>query len=157
MSLKARLGRKYRFHRNRWRALKTPQKIHYVATVFGNKFESLRNRLYLKNWAIAEWFCRKFGLTLPHFMHNVSLTTLNSLKEYRGVEPYAGSLTLIRAKEAPYFPGAQEHCGWDAIVTGGVKVLWAPGDHESMFLEPHLQKVGELLRESLAEVYRQQA
>jgi thioesterase domain-containing protein/non-ribosomal peptide synthetase component F/acyl carrier protein len=157
MSLSARLGRKYRFHRNRWRLLSSQQKFRYVAAVFSNKFESLRNRFYLKNWAIAEWFCRKFGLSLPHFMHNVSLTTLNSLKEYRGVEPYAGSLTLIRAKEAPYFPGAQEHCGWDAIVTGGVKVLWAPGDHESMFLEPHLQKVGELLRESLAEVYRQQS
>ena len=156
MSLSARLGRKYRFHRNRWRALSTKQKSRYIAAVISNKFESVRNRIYLKNWAIAEWFCKKFGLSLPHFMHNVSLTTLNSLKEYRGIEPYAGSLTLIRAKEAPYFPGAQQHCGWDAIVTGGVKVLWAPGDHESMFLEPHLQKVGELLRESLAEVYRQQ-
>jgi thioesterase domain-containing protein len=121
--------------------------------VVGNKLSSVRDRIYLKNWAIAEWFCRKFGLQLPHFMHNVSLTTLNSLKQYRGVEPYPGSLVLIRAKQAPYIPGAREHCGWDAIVKGGVKVLWAPGDHESMFLNPHLQTVGELLRESLAEAY----
>ena len=150
MTFSARMGRKYRFHRNRWRALSTNQKAHYVAMAIGNKFASVRNRFYLKNWAMAEWFCGKFGLSLPHFMHNVSLTTLNSLSEYRGVEPYDGSLTLIRAKEAPYFPGAQEHCGWNSIVKGGVNIMWAPGDHESMFLEPHLHTVGELLRQSMA-------
>jgi non-ribosomal peptide synthetase component F/thioesterase domain-containing protein/acyl carrier protein len=156
MSLSARMSRKFRFHKSQWSRLSLGQRVRYMATVVGNKFASVRNRVYLKNWAAAEWFCRKFGLSLPHFMHNVSLTTLNSLKEYRGVEPYSGSLTLIRAKEAPYIPGAMEHCGWDAIVKGGVKVLWANGNHESMFLEPHLQKVGELIRESLAEAYVQQ-
>lgn len=153
MSFTARLGRKYRFHRNRWRTLSAEQKIRYVAAAIGAKIGSVRNRVYLKNWAIAEWFCHRFGLPLPHFMHNVSLTTLNSLKEYRGVEPYFGSITLIRAEEAPYIPGAKEHCGWDAIVKGGVKVLWAPGDHESMFLEPHLQTVGRLLHQGLEEAY----
>jgi len=156
MSLRARLHRKFRFHKSQWRNLSGSQRARYVATVFGNKLAAVRNRFYLKNWAIAEWFCGKFGLQLPHFMHNVSLTTLNSLKEYRGVEPYSGSLTLIRAKEAPYIPGAKEHCGWDAIVKGGVNVFWAPGNHESMFLDPHLEKVGELLRASLAEAYSQQ-
>lgn len=153
MRLSARIDRKVRFHRNQLRPLSPTQKVRYVFGAISHKFSSIRNRIYLKNWAIAEWFCHKFGLQLPHFMHNVSLTTLNSLKEYRGVEPYPGSLTLIRAKEAPYIPGAKEHCGWDAIVKGGVKVQWAPGDHESMFLNPHLQTVGDLLREGLAEAY----
>jgi thioesterase domain-containing protein len=156
MGLRARLNRKFRFHRNQWRKLSTKQRVRYIASAVGSKVSSVRNRIYLKNWAIAEWFCGKFGLQLPHFMHNVSLTTLNSLKEYRGVEPYSGSLTLIRAKEAPYIPGARDHCGWDAIVKGGVNVLWAPGNHESMFLDPHLQKVGELLRVGLSEAYSQQ-
>ena len=156
MTLRARLSRKFRFHRNRWRSLSTMQRVRYVAAAIGKKFASVRDRLYLKNWAMAEWLCRRFGLTLPHFMHNVSLTTLNSLKEYREVEPYSGSLTLIRAKEAPYIPGAKDHCGWDAIVKGDINVLWAPGDHESMFLDPHLETVGELLRQSLEEAYTQQ-
>ena len=151
MRLSARIYRKFRFHRSQWAPLSPTQRVRYLVGAIRNKFSSIRDRIYLKNWAIAEWFCRKFGLQLPHFMHNVSLTTLNSLKEYRGVEPYPGSLILIRAKQAPYIPGAKEHCGWDAIVKGGVKVLWAPGDHESMFLNPHLQTVGDLLRQSLAE------
>ena len=155
MSLRATLYRKYRFHRNRWNTLSFNQRIRYVSLAISNKFSSLRSKFYLKNWAFAEWFCHRFGLPLPHFMHNVSLTTLNSLKEYRGVEPYPGSMTLIRAKEAPYIPGAKEHCGWESIVLGGVKVLWAPGDHESMFLAPNLHTVGEFLRQSLAEAYAQ--
>jgi non-ribosomal peptide synthetase component F/thioesterase domain-containing protein/acyl carrier protein len=155
MSLRARLDRKYRFHRNQLSPLSQSQRLRYVFSVVGNKLSSIRNRIYLKNWAFAEWFCRQFGLQLPHFMHNVSLTTLNSLKEYRGVEPYMGSMTLIRAKEAPYIPGAKEHCGWDAIVKGGVEVAWAPGDHESMFLEPHLQTVGNLMREGLEKSHAQ--
>jgi non-ribosomal peptide synthetase component F/thioesterase domain-containing protein/acyl carrier protein len=156
MSLRARLDRKYRFHRNQLRPLSRSQKARYIVGVFSNKFSSVRDRIYLKNWAFAEWFCRQFGLQLPNFMNNVSLTTLNSLKEYRGVEPYEGGLTLIRAKEAPYIPGAKDHCGWESIVKGGVKVEWAPGDHESMFLEPHLETVGELLRQGLAESYARQ-
>jgi thioesterase domain-containing protein len=156
MSLRARLSRKYRFHRNRWRTLNPWQRVRYITAAIDHKFASLRNKFYLKNWAIAEWFCRSFGLPLPPFMHNVSLTTLNALKEYRGIEPYMGTLTLIRAKEVPYIPGAKEHCGWNSIVKGGVKVLWAPGDHESMFLPPHLETVGQLLKQSLAEAYAQE-
>ena len=153
MSLRARLYRKYLFHRNRWQTLNNGQRVRYVWLVISNKFSSSRDKFYLKNWAIAEWFCKRFGFSLPHFMHNVSLTTLNSLKEYRGVEAYPGPLTLIRAKEAPYIPGAQEHCGWNAIVKGEIKVLWAPGDHETMFIPPHIHSVGEFLRQGLAEAH----
>jgi non-ribosomal peptide synthetase component F/thioesterase domain-containing protein len=155
MTLRARLYRKYRFHQNRWETLTNLQRFQYVSLAVRNKCSSLLSKLYLKNWAIAEWFCKRFGLPMPHFMHNVSLTTLNSLKEYRGVEPYPGSMVLIRAKDAPYIPGAQEHCGWNAIVQGGVQVLWAPGDHESMFLPPRLHTVGEFLRQGLAEAHAQ--
>jgi thioesterase domain-containing protein len=155
MTLRARLYRKYRFHQNRWETLTNLQRLQYVSLAVRNKCSSLLSKLYLKNWAIAEWFCKRFGLPTPHFMHNVSLTTINSLKEYRGVEPYPGSMVLIRAKDAPYIPGAQEHCGWNAIVQGGVQVLWAPGDHESMFLPPRLHTVGEFLRQGLAEAHAQ--
>ena len=155
MALRARIHRKFLFHQRRWRALSFSQRAQYVSVAVSNKITSLRNKFYLKNWAIAEWFCDHFGLPLPHFMHNVSLNTLNSLKDYGGGGPYPGSLILIRAKEAPYIPGAKEHCGWNSIVKGGVKVLWAPGDHESMFVSPNLQTVGEFLRQGLAEAYAQ--
>jgi len=157
MTLRARMMRKYRFHRSQWKPLGFRQRIRYGGLVFGNKVSAIRDRFYLKNWAVAERLCKYFGLPTPHFMHNVSLTTLNSLKEYRGIEQYPGSLTLIRAEDAPYIPGAKEHCGWNSIVQGGVKVLWAPGNHESMFIPPNIHAVGEMLRNGLAEAYAQQA
>ena len=156
MTFRARFSRKFRFHRSQWQSLSPMQRLRYVALVIGNKISSLQSKLYLKNWALAERFCNHFGLPMPHFMHNVSLTTLNSLKEYRGTEQYPGPLTLIRAQEAPYIPGAQEHCGWDAIVLGGVNVLWAPGNHETMFLPPNLHQVGEFLKLGLLEAYAAQ-
>lgn len=152
-TLRARFHRKLRFHESQVEQLSTGKRIRYVALVISNKLTSLRSRLYLKNWALAERFCRFFGLPMPHFMHNVSLTTLNSLREYRASEPYHGSMTLIRAKEAPYIPGAEEHCGWDAVVQGHIDVLWAPGNHESMFTPPNLQTVGEFLRQGLLAAY----
>ena len=152
-TFRARLDRKFRFHRSQVQSLNTLQRIRYAALVFGNKLGSLRSQFYLKNWAIAERFCNYFGLPMPHFMHNVSLTTLNSLKEYRGTEQYPGSMTLIRAKEAPYIPGAEEHCGWNSIVRGNIEVLWAPGNHETMFMPPNLQTVGEFLKQGLLQAY----
>ena len=156
MTFRARFSRKFRFHRSQWQSLSFLQRLRYAALVIGNKISAMQSQLYLKNWALAERFCNHFGLPMPHFMHNVSLTTLNSLKEYRVTEQYPGPLTLIRAQEAPYIPGAQEHCGWDSIVLGGVNVLWAPGNHETMFLPPNLQQVGEFLKLGLLEAYAAQ-
>jgi non-ribosomal peptide synthetase component F/thioesterase domain-containing protein len=152
-TFRARLDRKFRFHQSQVQSLSTLKRIRYAALVFSNKLGGLRSQFYLKNWAIAERFCNYFGLPMPHFMHNVSLTTLNSLKEYRGTEQYPGPMTLIRAKEAPYIPGAEEHCGWNSIVKGNIEVLWAPGNHETMFMPPNLQTVGEFLKQGLLQAY----
>jgi non-ribosomal peptide synthetase component F/thioesterase domain-containing protein len=152
-TFRARFDRKLRFHQSQVQSLTTGKRIRYAALVVRNKLAGLRSQLYLKNWALAERFCNFFGLPMPHFMHNVSLTTLNSLKEYRGTEQYTGAMTLIRAKEAPYIPGAEEHCGWDSIVRGNIEVLWAPGNHETMFMPPNIQTVGEFLRQDLLKAY----
>lgn len=152
-TFRARFNRKLRFHQSQIQSLSTGKRIRYAALVVNNKLGSLRSQLYLKNWALAERFCKFFGLPLPHFMHNVSLTTLNSLREYRASEPYPGAMTIIRAKEAPYIPGAEEHCGWNAVVQGEIEVLWAPGNHETMFMPPNLQTVGEFLKQGLLRAY----
>jgi len=152
-TFRARFHRKLRFHQSQIESLSTGKRIRYAALIVNNKLSSLRSKLYLKNWALAERFCKTFGLPLPHFMHNVSLTTLNSLREYRSSVPYPGSMTLIRAKEAPYIPGAEAHCGWNAVVQGEIEVLWAPGNHETMFMTPNLQTVGEFLKHGLLKAY----
>jgi thioesterase domain-containing protein len=39
--------------------------------------------------------------------------------------------------------------GWRDVALGGVDVIWVPGDHESMFVEPNVSSFGKLLEEVL--------
>ncbi len=145
MSRRAVLSRKYRFHRMKLeQQLTNTGKIRYLSHTVRNKLRSSRDRLYLRHWAFAERLFNLFGAPLPHFMHNISLKTLNSVQGYKG-KPYSGHITLIRATDAPYFPGADPACGWNELAKGGVDVRFAPGTHETMFLEPNLSALGEIL------------
>jgi len=152
MSRRAKLTRKYNFHRRKLEVLSASGKLKYILGVAIHKFRSTRDRLYLKNWAAAQWLFTRFGMPLPHFMHNISLTTFHSLQEYKG-RIFPGRITLIRATEAHYIPGVDPTCGWNTIARDGVDVLWAPGGHESMFLEPNLNVVGQIVQNCLQEAH----
>jgi non-ribosomal peptide synthetase component F/thioesterase domain-containing protein len=156
MALTAVLSRKYRFHRNKLRQLSPFGRVKYAFGAGRHKIGSMKNQLYLKNWALAHRLFTVFGLPLPHFMHNVSLETLQAVRSYNP-PPFPGRITLIRATEAVYIPGAEPACGWGALATEGVEVLWAPGDHESMFVEPNLSVVGDTLRSCLEKAYLNEA
>jgi thioesterase domain-containing protein len=145
MRLRAVLHRKYLFHRVKLEHLTKADKIRYVLLTVSNKLRSSRDQLYLHHWAFAERLFNFIGAPLPHFMHNISLKTLNSVRGYKG-KPYPGHITLIRATDAPYLPGADPACGWNELARGGVDVRFVPGTHETMFLEPNLTALGEILR-----------
>jgi surfactin synthase thioesterase subunit len=58
-------------------------------------------------------------------------------------------LTLIRAQEEDEVLDASRTCGWEQVAMHGVEVLWAPGDHETMFLGDKLEVTTELVRRTL--------
>lgn len=65
--------------------------------------------------------------------------------------PYPGALTLFCAegsRGAGYadFPAY----GWEGLATRGTHVHWVPGDHLTMFLEPNVTALSNLLTEELA-------
>ena len=148
MALRARIYRKYRFHRGKLKTLTPVGKLRYTWNAVKQKMLSARSRLYLKNWAMAQRLFHSLGLPLPAFMHNVSLQTFESIRSYNG-NPLPGRITLIRATDAPYVPGGEPACGWGLLAEQGVDVHWAPGNHETMFVEPNLSVVGSLVSESL--------
>jgi thioesterase domain-containing protein len=148
MALRARLDRKLRFHRGKLQPLSTRGKMRYAWNAIKQKVSSTRGKLYLKHWAFAQRLFHSLGLPLPHFMHNVSLQTFESIRTYSG-KSFPGRITLIRATDAIYIPGAEPACGWGALAARGVDVQWAPGNHETMFVEPNLSVVGDILRSSL--------
>lgn len=144
MSRQAVLKRKVRYHRLKLKPLNLRGKAKYSWEVITTKIRSSRDKLYLRHWDMAQLFLNRFGIPLPHFMHNVSLKTILSVQAFKG-KPFPGRITLIRATEAPYLPQADPACGWNDLALGGVDVFFTPGTHESMFVEPNLSDLGKIL------------
>jgi thioesterase domain-containing protein len=145
---------KYAFHAQRLRQLSSGGKVKYVWTAAKLKTQNTRDALYLRHWATVRWLSKQFGFALPHFMHNISLDTLNSVAKYKA-DPFHFRMTLMRATESRPIPGSDAACGWGDIAADGVEVVWAPGNHESMFQEPNLSVVGKMISERLERVQSQ--
>jgi thioesterase domain-containing protein len=61
---------------------------------------------------------------------------------------YPGRLTLFRAEVRPVVAGSDfgdPHLGWGRVAAGGVLVVPVPGDHFSLFAEPHARALGVAL------------
>jgi non-ribosomal peptide synthetase component F/thioesterase domain-containing protein/acyl carrier protein len=153
MTFRRKLARKYGYHARKMQQMSFDQKIRYVYSAALHKVRSTRDQLYLRHWAAVQWLFKHFGLALPHFMHNISLNTLNAVRLYK-TDPFDCRITLFRATETQNIAGADAACGWLDIAKQGVEVFWAPGSHESMFLEPNLSIVGNMMRECLEKAYK---
>jgi non-ribosomal peptide synthetase component F/thioesterase domain-containing protein len=145
---------KYNFHTKKLRTLSWGGKAQYLWTAAWHKVKSARDAVYLRHWATARWLSKRLGFALPHFMHNISLDTLNATARYE-CDPFPCRITLMRATESHHIPGSDAACGWGLIAADGVEVLWAPGNHESMFKEPNLSVVGKMISGLLEQAQRQ--
>jgi amino acid adenylation domain-containing protein len=98
---------------------------------------------------------QKLGLTLPLLLRNAFIEDLNvqAAKNYKP-ELYPGKLTLLRAKEWLGGVGCEvdEQLGWGNLAGEGVEIYDVPGNHFSIFDEPHVQKLAETLNVCLDRV-----
>jgi len=76
-------------------------------------------------------------------------THWNALTHYHP-EPYAGGITLFRAKKQG-LSNFTHTLGWDVLAEDRVNVTVIPGTHESMLQEPNVQIVASKLRALLEE------
>ncbi|MGD1094659.1 MAG: amino acid adenylation domain-containing protein [Bryobacteraceae bacterium] len=60
---------------------------------------------------------------------------------------YSGRVTLIRSMQRPEIPAA--HLGWPELVQGEFELLESPGDHISMFREPHVSELAARISQCL--------
>ena len=69
-------------------------------------------------------------------------------QHYR-VRPYTGRLALFRAEMGLIRLARRSDFGWGEVARGGLDICDVPGDHESMFMKPHVavlaQKLGHYL------------
>lgn len=72
-------------------------------------------------------------------------------------KPYAGRLTLLRTRQGSVLADsrdptlhASETYGWERLVQGGIDVIYAPGDHNTLLAPPQVASIANLLAERLA-------
>jgi thioesterase domain-containing protein/acyl carrier protein len=64
-------------------------------------------------------------------------------------KPYAGQVTLFRAKERHDDDPYPYHLGWEGLAKGGLEIHEVPGSHLSMGEEPNVGTLTELLQRCL--------
>lgn len=139
---------KLSYHRRKMVGLKSGKKVRYIWMAATRVLKEARYHLYLQNWERLRRLSEKYQFALPQFMHNTSLDTFSALKDYRE-RRIPIRLTLIRASDSREVPGAAASCGWERVAEYGVDVLWAPGDHETMFVGANLEATASILRKGL--------
>jgi thioesterase domain-containing protein/acyl carrier protein len=141
-------GNKFSYHRNRIRGMALSKKASYGWTLISRLVRETRDQVYLRNWQRLQTLAEKFNFPLPQFMHNTTLQTFSALRNYQG-KRLPVRVTLIRASEAREVKGATVSCGWEQIAEKGVDVVWAPGDHETMFLGENLKVTSDIVRRGM--------
>jgi len=64
--------------------------------------------------------------------------------------PYAGRLSLFRARTRPLIEISQGDLGWGSLVAGGVDVHVIPGSHSTILAEPSVRTLAAALRRELS-------
>ena len=141
---------KLAFHRSKMRGLTTLKKARYLWLATTRIAKEAKNGIYLRNWDRLRKLSDKYNFALPQFMHNTSLDTFAALKDYRE-QQLPIRLTLIRASDSREIAGAAPSCGWERVAQQGVDVLWAPGDHETMFSGENLRVTSSIVERGLLE------
>ena len=136
-------------YREKLRGLSVWERMIYFWRVGRRKVKQSRDEFYIRNWAKMNELSRRLNIPLPQFMHNTTLQTFAAMREFRA-EPMAVRITLLRAADSRQIADAVNTCGWESVAEEGVDVLWAPGDHETMFRGDNLTITTSLVRQALA-------
>jgi thioesterase domain-containing protein/acyl carrier protein len=68
-----------------------------------------------------------------------------ALRDYRP-KPYAGRVTLFRARTRPLLRLHGRDLGWAALAAGGLEVVPISGNHQTILRAPHVERLARELR-----------
>jgi aspartate racemase len=121
----------------------------YVVNQLQEKFKSLKQKMNLKMYSKS--YMQQQG-SVPHAMEYFAMQERNG-EAGRAYVPqaYPGKIILFRATDrvdaaTAYVP---PDLGWSDLAQGGLEIYDVPGHHVEIFKEPHVQVLGEQLRDSL--------
>ena len=143
------MKQRFKGYREKLKGLSVWERLVYFWRVGRRRIRQSRDEFYIRNWARMNELSRRLSIPLPEFMHNTTLQTFAAMREFRA-EPMAVRITLLRAADSRQLANATNTCGWESVAEEGVEVLWAPGDHETMFRGDNLAITTSLVRQALA-------
>ncbi|MEO6802466.1 MAG: amino acid adenylation domain-containing protein, partial [Granulicella sp.] len=142
---------KLALHLTRMRSLRSGERARYAFGQLRRILKGKRDQFYIKHWGRMSRLSDALNIPLPQFMHNTTLKTFAALNQFRA-ERMPVAMTLIRARQTGQITGASESCGWEQVASQGVRVLWAPGDHETMFVGDRLKVTADLVGHALGDI-----
>jgi amino acid adenylation domain-containing protein len=141
------LAAKMRFHGQRIRSLSIREKVAYLCGACGHFWDRMLESLFMRHRGLLLGLQRVFGFSLPKAVFNNTWSRIAAI-QIDAPAGYPGNILLFRATDVPQLPGADETMGWNDVVDD-VEVILVPGDHESMFQEPHVQHFSRHLRQAI--------
>ena len=82
--------------------------------------------------------------SLPHALEQVLKANRQALSHYVP-QVYQGRITLFLSREAPDRTGYDRRLGWHDMAAAGLEVHVVPGSHETLFAEPHVRVLADIV------------
>jgi hypothetical protein len=125
-------------------------RLHADRTMLRRGWLHLRSIVTRANGSPADLFARIFGdLDLPDELRAAVTRNIELVRTY-APPPYAGPLTLFRARARPLFPSILSFdSGWREVATGPFEVVQLKCHHSNILSEPHLTTLVRILRDRM--------
>lgn len=136
-----------RFHSQRIRAAAGMEKLDYVRDALQRIPDTMMESLFIKHRARVMNLQRRIGFALPDAVFNNTWSRVAAIQNHAPAT-YPGRVILFRAADVPRLPEPDETLGWKDVVQQPVEVVFVPGDHESMFHDPHVDFFSRRLRQA---------
>jgi amino acid adenylation domain-containing protein len=148
---KARLVSFTRFHSDRMRDLDWPERVRYLSAQSVHRWDDIVEVSSVWRRTAFRWTQQKLGFIFPKSVReHLERLGADDLRP-TALQSYPGKIVLFRASDVVQISGTEPSLGWNTVAKDGVVVEFAPGDHESMFREPHLPTFGKMLERVLRE------
>lgn len=112
------------------------------------KFKKTEGNDELESWLDKHKVAEMIGEESTFYFRKVEEACYEALMNYK-IKPYNGDVLLIRAKEGFFNNTYDNDLGWSHFVNGKVNVHIVNGDHNSIFWEPGVIELAQVMNEEL--------
>lgn len=140
---------RFDFHVNNLRRAGRQRMLGYALERVKSVARRQQIKLHKRTLAAANSFYQGLGRPLPRRLQDVNMANHRAFNAYVP-HVYPGEATLFRARSQPKSLEGVPDLGWRDLVAGGLTVIDVPGEHATMYYEPHVDALADHLSACLA-------